>query len=269
MLYLLKAPFILCQTFEKACAGCTQALNQFCMSSCTGVAKCLEETCGGVCKGIGCVFEGIAKCLGGIVYCFMSLITGTIKFFCSFLRCDQPLGLFVICSVLFNGPAAYKEYESYESCGETRGAMVVGITAVVNILVAIYCKKKVNYMGKSNDPMEDELSPEAAVAKQQRMTPKEVFEKINYMLMYDVTFCLYFFAFSAAWIYTSINLFSNPCDSTGHVLVLIYGPFCSCYCGCFYCSAGGSAALSAIGGGGKKSNIKAADANSNLLTNQR
>lgn len=276
MLYVFKAPFILCQSIEKACSGCTKALNDFCTASCTGVAKCLEETCGGVCKGVSCVFEGIAKCLGGIVFCFMATITGIIKFFCSCIRCDQPLGFFVICALLFNGPAAYIDYTNYADggCLSETGPLVVAIVALVNIFVAIYLKKKVNYMpSPESDPLEDELSPEAMVTKQQKVTKEKVFEKINYMLLYDVTFCLYIFGFAAAWMYTCINAFRlGDCDRQGHVLVIMYGPFTTCYCGCFYCYAGSSAAISAISKGNNKKKPAGnlvADANKHLLTNQR
>jgi hypothetical protein len=284
MIYIFKAPQKVCDLGCGAILGCCKGITGACQFVEKEFAQCLRGICGGCgavfesCgKGVTGVCEGIGKGISCVVSLFFAIVCGVVSFIFSFIRCDQPLGPFVVMAAAVNAPAAWNALtaslsDEVKNCTKAPLLTCMRVDfglALVNMIFASYFKHRVMYGdifpvlldAEQPDPYSatnEQLLPSqqiAASGPQKNPTLQEVGKRATTMCMEDVGFCCYCFIYVGSFVY-QIHGFSyaHTCElQTSRPLMALgllttYPFLAGMYSCCFCCYTGAGAGLEALGG---------------------
>lgn len=183
MIYICQAPGQCCKALDKACTECSKALGPICKP----VSQCIEFVC-----------TPITKVL------------------------DRPFGFFVIFAALINIPAAVvaalgvvdPEVADCEKHPLVIFCIVDIVLAVMHIAMALYIQYRLSFglqegvlnaktpMPGAQQTFQQAVNP----GQEQELSTRDLMQRAGEIIMYDVGFCLYVFAFIGAFVFNGLGM---------------------------------------------------------------
>mmetsp|Transcript_108329 Transcript_108329/g.170847 ORF Transcript_108329/g.170847 Transcript_108329/m.170847 type:complete len:296 (-) Transcript_108329:1-888(-) len=257
MIYICEAPGKICQAgcgicseSCKACSGACDFVNKECGDNFASLCKVIGDNCGHGCSGI---LEASCSLLKATCYLLEAIVAACLSLACSFIRLDQPLGPFMLLSLVVNLPAAYNgllamSQEEVLDCRKAPLEQFVSIDfaiAIVHILFAAYLKHQVIYGYR--DPDAVDILPIASnpTAELPMPTSIEVGARVRRIALYDIGFCGYFFVLFGSFGYQFYGFdYGHRCDLTSWrtwnmtTLLMLYPFLAMMYTFFFLCFTG-------------------------------
>lgn len=296
MIYICQAPAKLCQAGAqlchsgcKACSGTCGYVNKECGDNVAGLCKFVGDGCGQVFNDCGDGCSGVLKALCGLVEAALHLVIGLlaacISLACSFIRLDQPLGPFMLLSLVVNAPAAYNGLWAMSEpevldCREApllRFVRVDFAIAIVHILFAAYLKHQViyGYQPEPNAFEDNQAVLVASIDPERQVMPssREVGARVRRIALYDPGFCIYFFVFFGSFGYQFYGFdYGHRCDLQSmrtwnmSTLLMMYPFLAMVYTFGFICFTGITAGVETVATGvrNRQASLQARVQNSSL-----